>query len=324
MYLIGRVTGQVRTKTHLSGNPFTRTYTITSELRVIRSQPRFYLHRLPAPLACFAPALLLPSQDNRPGKEPTMSTRAVRKTKIKTPIRIVPLHPHVRDAAASTPHLTYRNGPLLGSVEVFTIFWGPDWQTSANMQLSQQMNAFFDDILTGPLLDQLAEYSVPGKTIGHGKRTGTTLLTLPDPGKAVQDSQIQSMLQTELSKGAIPQPNANSLYFVFLSPGTQLKQGSASSCKDFCGYHDASPDNIFYAAMPFPGCTGCLGGLAVFDALTSASSHELCEAITDPIPGQGWYDDNNGEIGDICAWKTKQLGQYTVQLEWSNSAGSCV
>ena len=59
-------------------------------------------------------------------------------------------------------------------------------------------------------------------------------------------------------------------------------------------------------------------------ALTSTSSHELCEAITDPIPGQGWYDDNNGEIGDICAWKTKQLGNYTIQLEWSNNASSCI
>jgi len=76
--------------------------------------------------------------------------------------------------------------------------------------------------------------------------------------------------------------------------------------------------------MPYPDCTGCLGGLPLLDALTSTSSHELCEAITDPIPGQGWYDDQNGEIGDICAWKTKRLGSYAVQLEWSNSAGRCV
>ncbi len=253
-----------------------------------------------------------------------MSTRAVGKPKIKTPIRVVPLHPHVRDTAAPAPHLTYRNGPLLTNVEVFTIFWGSDWQMPANMQVRQQMNTFFDYILTSPLLDQLAEYSVPGKTIGQGKRTGTTLLTLPEPGKSVQDPHIQSMLQTEFAKGVIPQPNANSLYFVFLPPGTQIKQGRAASCKDFCGYHEATSDNIFYAVMPFPGCTGCFGGLAVFDAFTSSSSHELSEAITDPIPGQGWYDDNHGEIGDICAWKTKQLGQYTVQLEWSNSAGSCI
>ena len=51
---------------------------------------------------------------------------------------------------------------------------------------------------------------------------------------------------------------------------------------------------------------------------------ELCEAVTDPIPGQGWYDDVHGEIGDICAWKTKKLGAYTVQLEWSNNAAACI
>jgi hypothetical protein len=76
--------------------------------------------------------------------------------------------------------------------------------------------------------------------------------------------------------------------------------------------------------MPFPGCAGCVGNLQPVDALTSTSSHEMCEAITDAIPGQGWYDDVNGEIGDICAWKTKKLGKYTVQLEWSNKANKCV
>ena len=92
----------------------------------------------------------------------------------------------------------------------------------------------------------------------------------------------------------------------------------------FCGYHNAVGTKTFYAVMPYPGCAGCTGGLSVFDALTSTSSHELCEAITDPIPGQGWYDDTNGEIGDICAWQTKKVGAYTVQLEWSNQANQCL
>jgi hypothetical protein len=51
------------------------------------------------------------------------------------------------------------------------------------------------------------------------------------------------------------------------------------------------------------------------DELTSTSSHELCEAITGPAPGQGWYDDTHGEIGDICAWQEKKLENYAVQLE---------
>jgi hypothetical protein len=133
------------------------------------------------------------------------------------------------------------------------------------------------------------------------------------------------LLQREISSNAaFPQPSPNTLYFVFLPSGTTVVQGGSSSCQQFCGYHDAIGNGIFYAVMPFPDCPGCLGGVAQLDALTSTSSHELCEAITDPIPGQGWYDDANGEIGDICAWKTKKLGKYAVQLEWSNRANKCL
>lgn len=240
------------------------------------------------------------------------------------PWRIVPLHSAPRMAAAATPALTYRNGPLLTSVQVFTVFWGSAWQDAANSAVAKQMNEFFDFILTSKLIDQLGEYSVAEKTIGHGTRTGSLTLTTSEPGSKVQDSAIQQLLSAEIADGTLPARNDNSLYFVFLPPGTQLEQGGSASCTDFCGYHDATSDNIFYAAMPYPNCPGCEGGLATLDALTSTSSHELCEAITDPVPGQGWYDDSNGEIGDICAWKTKKLGQYTVQLEWSNAAEACV
>lgn len=259
-----------------------------------------------------------------------MATRAARKkstshvTGTKHPIRVVPLHPHVRDAAAPAPNLTYRNGPLLTNVEVFCIFWGKDWQSAASTALSQEILSFFDFILTSSLLDQLAEYSVPGKTIGHGKRIGSLNLVSSEPGKSIDDSAIQTMLQSEINSGAIPAPTENTLYFLFLPTGTKVTQSGGASCKDFCGYHDATVRGVYYAVMPFPSCAGCQGGLETLPALTSTSSHELCEAITDPIPGQGWYDDSNGEIGDICAWKTKQLGAYTIQLEWSNSAAACI
>ena len=244
------------------------------------------------------------------------------------PIRIVPMHrpeaaaPTVAQAA---PQLTYRNGPLLTTAQVFTIFWGSAWQQTPQSDFVQRINQFFDFILTSALLDQLGEYSVPGKQIGHGTRIGTTTLTTPEPGKSVQDSAIRKMLQQEISTGTtLPAPTPNTLYFVMLPPGVQVIQGGGASCQVFCGYHDATSSNVFYAVMPYPGCSGCTGALSVFDALTSTTSHELCEAITDPIPGQGWYDDNNGEIGDICAWKTRSLGGYTIQLEWSNRAGSCI
>lgn len=241
---------------------------------------------------------------------------------IEMPIQIVPLRGEALAAPVSTANLTYRGGPLLPAVEVFTFFWGSAWQDK-QASLVDQINQFFDFILTSALLDQLAEYSVPGMSIGHGSRIGTVILGGDVPG-TVDDSDIQSLIQQEISTdAAVPQPAPNSLYFVFLPPGVTITMNGGASCLNFCGYHRHINGEVFYAVMPYPDCNGCVGALSVLDALTSTSSHELCEAITDPVPGQGWYDDQNGEIGDICAWQTKTLGPYTVQLEWSNQGGQC-
>jgi hypothetical protein len=153
---------------------------------------------------------------------------------------------------------------------------------------------------------------------------GTLTVTASAPHRSVSDSTIQHLLQQlAAAGGAVPKPSGNTLYFVYLPPGVRVVQGGSASCTAFCGYHNDIGGQLFYAVMPYPGCQGCTGGLSVLDALTSTSSHELCEAITDPVPGRGWYDDHNGEIGDICAWKTKKLGPWTVQLEWSNQHQSC-
>lgn len=251
---------------------------------------------------------------------------------LNDPIRIVPLHlpkdltVHTAAVpAVAAAQLTYRGGPLLTAVKLVTLFWGSDWQQAANAQIASDINTFFQFIVASPLIDQLAEYSVPQYPIGYGSFVGSSTITDSSPAGSVTDADLQQFLQQQISaQPTLPQPDSNTLYFIYLPPGVVVVQGGASSCQAFCGYHDNINGQIFYAPMPYPNCNGCLGGLAPFDALTATSSHELCEAITDPIPGQGWYDDANGEIGDICAWQFKQLGQYTVQAEWSNNANQCV
>jgi len=248
-------------------------------------------------------------------------------------IRIVPLYvPGTAaqpspEAAPAPPaaRLTYRNGPLISAVEVVTIFWGGAWTAAPHAAMVGRLNQFFDFILTSALIDQLTEYNVRKHAITHGRRTGTTTIATPALTTSVTDGAIRKMLQQEIATGKrVPKPTANTLYFIYVQPGVRVVLGGSASCQAFCGYHNAASGAIFYAVMPHPGCNGCTGSLAAFDALTSTSSHELCEAITDPIPGEGWYDDTNGEIGDICAWKTKKVGNYVVQLEWSNGANRCV
>lgn len=229
---------------------------------------------------------------------------------------------------AATPKLIYNGGPIIKNVEVFTIFWGANWaKTPSYISLAQDINKFFSTILTSSLIDQLAEYNTktPAYTIGHGTLNGTKTITANAPvsGKSIQDSAIQKALKGWITSKTVPPVNANRLYFIYTDINVKVIMGGSASCTSFCGYHN-NIGSTYYAVMPFPGCTGCLGGLSAIDALTGTSSHELCEAITDPVPGTGWYDQTNGEIGDICAWKFKTLAGYNVQLEWSNKKGKCV
>ena len=238
-------------------------------------------------------------------------------------IRIVPLRLEGEPPApAVAPELTYRGGPLLANVEVVALYWGAQWHDEPLRTLATRLDGFFDFVVTSALMDQLAEYSVAGSAIGHGTRITSTVLDGVPTDPALTDQQLRDALRSALP--SLPGPNANRLYVIFLPPGVAVVMAGSRSCQAFCGYHDAIDDEIFYAVLPYPGCAGCLGGEDAFDALTSTTSHELAEAVTDPIPGTGWYDDAHGEVGDICAWRTKRLGDYIVQLEWSNAARDCV
>jgi len=242
-------------------------------------------------------------------------------------VRVVPLYypkPDVLYPAAASPELTYRNGPLITNTEVFTVFWGKLWgSTPSSTDLMERLSRFFTDILASAVIDQLAEYDVPGQAIGHGSLIGTTVISADAPTGSVTDSAIRAQLKKWIAANTVPKNDQNTLYFVYLDPGVVSIMGGSRSCQNYCGYHN-NLGKVYYAVAPYPTCRGCLGGLQAFDAMTATSSHELCEAITDPVPGSGWYDDTNGEIGDICAWNFKTVAGYTVQLEWSNQQGKCV
>src|ERR1700704_50664 len=121
------------------------------------------------------------------------------------PIQIVPLHGDALAAPVTQAQLTYRGGPLLAAVQVFVFFWGTAWQGPQGA-LVQQINQFFDFVLTSPLLDQLGEYGVAGASIAHGSRTGSVILST-DPPTTIADADVQALVQQEITNdSAVPQP----------------------------------------------------------------------------------------------------------------------
>src|SRR2546428_11648464 len=83
------------------------------------------------------------------------------------PVRIVPLHaprevfaPAPGIAAPPSPQLTYRGGPLLGAVQVFTVFWGAAWNDAPQLSTAQSLNRF---LRAGPRRPGVPDRSLPGE-----------------------------------------------------------------------------------------------------------------------------------------------------------------
>jgi hypothetical protein len=141
---------------------------------------------------------------------------------------------------------------------------------------------------------------------------------------SIRDGDIQRYLGTLFTSGRV-QPNANALYGIYFPPGMRISM-QGSSCSAFCGYHNRFTYQgiaIKYAVLPYLDCSACsIAGLTVADMLTIVTSHEIREAVTDPLLN-GWYDAVGYEADDKCAWHNlykMSSGSFWVQPEYSNGA----
>lgn len=221
--------------------------------------------------------------------------------------------------------LSDHGGRVLTSVEVCPVYWGAFWVGATGAPRARRLNAFFSFIVASEHMDMLAEFSKPGRTISTGIRRNSVTVSTSEPGTAtpptgrlVTDAQIQAQLNAWIAAGTVPPVNANTLYCIFLPPGTVSALGTSRSCTAFCGYHNHINGSTFYAVMPFADCTGCRFD-TIEHTLTEVASHELVEAITDPALNAWFRDSDGSEIGDIVNRQTAIFGGFMVQKEWSNS-----
>jgi hypothetical protein len=165
------------------------------------------------------------------------------------------------------------------------------------------------------------------------------------------DAQIQAEVASVVTSHSLP-ADLSTMYVVLTDP-MENSCFDAADCFNpktsanfvYCAYHgefDLNGDTnapVVYANMPYVDSNatsigGCTGTSAhpndqAFDDETSVLSHEFNEAITDPLAdGSGWYDNSNGEIGDICNAQVSAVTwaghTYEVQKEWSNADAACV
>ncbi len=235
-----------------------------------------------------------------------------------------------RASAPAGAQLTYYGGPVLASVKVVTLFWNGD------VVGQDQINGFYGAVTASPYFDWLSEYNTPSQSIGRGT-LGATVVDGQGAG-SLADADVQGEIGALIDAGSLPPVDGNTLYMVHFPPNTTITQGSGDrSCDVFCAYHGTFQKggaSVYYGVVPDMGgaCAGGCGDGSQIDNTTAVASHELIEAVTDAGvglattlgPPLAWYDQTNGEIGDICNGQVSTVAGYTVQLEWSNARGGCV
>lgn len=213
-------------------------------------------------------------------------------------------------------HLDNHGGGVMASgTKIFNIFYTVDTANKLQSTITGFVGAFSGTV---PGMTTLAQYGVASVLTNSG--------TYSDPNntapRSISDSQLQSYLASLFTAGKVT-ADASTIYGIYLPQGTKSTNGSSASCRNYCGYHSSfaySGKTIKYAVYPYLDCSGCsLSGTTVADMITVVTSHEIREALTDPV--NAWWESTSGyEADDKCAWHNLyRIGGYLVQPEFSNT-----
>jgi hypothetical protein len=240
-------------------------------------------------------------------------------------------------ARATTPvNLTYHGGPIMPTLEIYTIFWIGPLQGGGSATLSQHYQniawEFANDYVGHSVSAIMTQYyqmnpyipirGIPATVSGTGSAAGSynDLDAFPTsgctdsmtPGNCITDAQLQAELQKVMTLKQWT-GGMNKLFLMFTGQGEgSCFDSTSASCAytEYCGYHSAftmGGTTVIYGNEPYAGVTGCIGGGPnpsgdeAVDNAVSVASHETSEAITDPL-GNAWWDASGNEIGDKCAW----------------------
>jgi hypothetical protein len=280
-------------------------------------------------------------------------------------------HAEAHRSTAGPALLQYWGGAVMRTSTTYAIFWLPSGTSLSfggnNSGYEQAVSQFLGDVAhdSGTRANVFGLDTQYYDTLSGGQTRiaynstlgGAVVATDPLPAQqcndgttyCVTDAQLQAEIQSVVSAHGWPQDTSHA-YFVFTPQGLgSCLSGGTSHCaySSYCAYHNAfagksGSGTIAYGAEPWLyGAAGCdmgqypNGGQA--DPTINVLSHELSEAITDPVPSYGWLDASGAEIGDKCAWTFGTLSgatkaqynetingrHYFLQEEFDNASDAC-
>jgi hypothetical protein len=214
---------------------------------------------------------------------------------------------------AYTP-MVYQGGPLLSSAELVSFYWGNFTAAEVSTMQSYLQNLAAHISGANPPANQapvLWQYNCVCAHLGD---------TYNDPNAppTSTDTGVKDKVLALQAAGELPPFSPSRLIIVFTKgisfPGYGVSNG-------WCAYHNYWGTNEYYALVPQP-TAAALCATDDNTAWESVTSHEIFEAMTDPIVGTGWIE-GTGEGGDSCNFNEAALPFGTVQRFADNSQQTC-
>jgi hypothetical protein len=198
----------------------------------------------------------------------------------------------------------------------------------------------------------LKEYSVPGQNItgpssglGYGGFGANVALSSGNLTRVALETELGNEIDN-FTKGAVSptfngfnpwlqnQPSLDNTIFIIWLPPNITTDDLAGNF----GYHyvfthndlDGKSHNVPYGVIGFAD-----SWKGYDDSMFITETHEIYEAVTDPLLTNGWRDSNGNENGDLCSraaldtaavtiWDTGAGGTISVQKQWSVKKCDCV
>ncbi|MEO6990851.1 MAG: hypothetical protein ABI346_05680 [Candidatus Baltobacteraceae bacterium] len=194
-------------------------------------------------------------------------------------------------------------GSIQTSTVSYTIFWQPSG-TFMSPTYRSLIDRFFSDVGGSDIYGMATPYYGKNGHVKNQSRFGASWTDTTAYPKRVDDRDIQRVVRRAIAANGWP-AGMHSQFFVYTAKNAPIAGGG------FCAYHSAfNHDEMpaVYAFVPYVGyVNGCDPPFGITpnddvdaDGSILNMSHEQMEMVTDPLPGSGWFDENWGEIGDIC------------------------
>lgn len=229
------------------------------------------------------------------------------------------------------PVLTNAGGGVLDPMKLVTI-------VSSGDPLAGQLVPF------GSALVASRWWSTVGDDYALGAASAsaiTTASTLPEPAHR---TDIETYIENAVAADPGATPDGKTVYMVYLPPDVDVYDDDLGAentgCQLYAGTHSAyrpvNPDGTLGTARMWALVQRCPAPPPLAVALlTTAASHEIIEAATDPLPDLSWslgalgaqpwtqspwIASFAGEAADLCEGTQITEGDYTFQRIWSTTA----